>query len=388
MAADRTVLDWLGERQPQMEALLADLVNIDSNSHDPAGVDRVRERIAAFFAEHGIAAETVSTGGGDCLIARTGRRGNQGRALLMGHMDTVFPAGEAAERPFTVEMREGRRTGRGPGCGDMKAGLVMNAFVVAAFHAAGEAPLEVAALFTRDEEIGSPAGRPAIAAEAGGARAVFNSEPGRKNGNVVKGRRGGSFFRAAVTGRAAHAGLNPHEGRSAVEEMARKVLAWHALTSEEPDVTVTVGIIAGGQAVNMVAPFCEAQIDLRFGSAEVGEEWTRRIREIAETCHRDGLSGTLERLGAFEPMPVTEDNQSLVNLYLSAARDLGQETDAEYTRSCADSGITASLGVPTVCGVGPVGGNAHSPEEYVDLDSFVPRAQAVARAIQRLAEAP
>jgi len=168
--------------------------------------------------------------------------------------------------------------------------------------------------------------------------------------------------------------------------MARKILAWHGLTSDDPDVTVTVGTIAGGLAVNMVPPSCEAQIDLRYGEAGIGERVERQIRKIAETCERDGLTGTVERLGAFMPMQVTPDNQSLVTLYLAAARELGQTTDAEFTRSCADSGLTAALGVPTVCGVGPVGSNAHSPEEIVNLDSFVPRAKAVARSIARLAD--
>jgi glutamate carboxypeptidase len=387
MAKERAVLDWLAGKGPEMEALLADLVAIDSGSSDAQGVEAVRARIAAFFAERGIETTDVPTEGGDCLAARIGPRGNGGHVLLMGHMDTVFPDGEAARRPFTVEERDGKRIGRGPGASDMKAGLVMNAFLLAGFEATGGAPLPIMALYTRDEEIGSPNGRGAIEGAAQGARAAFNAEPGRKSGNVVKGRRGGTFFRATVTGRAAHAGQNPHEGRSAIEEMARKILAWHALTSEDPDVTVSVGIVAGGQAVNTIAPFCEAQIDLRFAEPETGERLESAIREIAETCARDGLTGTLERLGGFLPVVETADNQALVEHYLAAARDLGHSTGAEFTRSCADSGFTANLGVPTVCGTGPVGGNAHSPEEYVELDTFVPRAQAVALSILRLAEA-
>lgn len=381
------ILDWLARRGPEMEALLADLVNIDSNSRDPEGVAAVAERIAAFFAEHGIETRRLpSEGEAQPLVARTGGDGlgdgaNAGHVLLLGHMDTVFPKGEAARRPFSVDGR----TGYGPGCSDMKAGLVMNAFLVAGFAATGEAPLPVVALYTCDEEIGSPAGRPVIEDHARGARAVFNAEPGRANGNVVSGRRGGTFFRATVTGRAAHSGLNPHDGRSAVEEMARKILAWHALTSETPDVSVNVGVMRGGEVVNMVAPFAEALIDLRFAEPGTGEAKEAEIAEIARTCTRDGLSGAIERTGGFLPVVETPDSRGLVDLYLGAARELGQETGAEFTRSCADSGFTASVGAPTVCATGPVGGKAHSPEEYVELDSFVPRAQAVALSILRLA---
>lgn len=385
MRENSAVLDWLADKGPAMEALLTELVNIDSNSYDPAGVESVRSRIAAFLAGNGVDTADIPDEGGDCLVARVGARANAGHVLLMGHMDTVFPAGEAARRSFAVELRDGVRIGRGPGCSDMKAGLVMNAFLMAAFEAAGAPPLPIAALYTRDEEIGSPHGRAVIEAAAQGARAAFNAEPGRKSGNIVKGRRGGAFFRAAVTGRAAHAGLNPHEGRSAIEEMAHKILAWHALTSADPDVNVSVGIVSGGEAVNTIAPFCEAHIDLRFADSGTGARLEREIGEIAARRLRDGVTGTIERLGGFLPVIETPDNQALVELYLGAARELGHSTGAEFTRSCADSGFTANLGVPTVCGAGPVGGNAHSPEEYVVLDSLVPRAQAVALSILRLA---
>jgi glutamate carboxypeptidase len=386
MTAPHPITAWLAERGPDMEALLADLVNLDSGSYNQPGIEAVRQRIAAFLTENGIDIEDVETEGGPCLAARTGPPSNEGHFLLMGHMDTVFGEGETSRRPFLVETLDGKRVGRGPGCADMKAGLVMNAFILAGFKATGTAPGPLVALYTRDEEIGSKYGRGAIEGLASGARAVFNAEPGRKSGNVVKGRRGGSFFRATVTGRAAHAGGNPQEGRSAIEEMARKILAWHALSSEDPDVTVSVGIVHGGEAVNMIAPFCEAMVDLRFGEVAIGERLEAEIVKIAETCARDGLTGSIEKRGGFLPILDTPENQSLVDLYLDTAKGLGQQTGAEFTRGCADSGFTAALGVPTVCGTGPVGGNGHSPDEYVELDSFVPRAQAVAMSILRLAE--
>lgn len=386
MPTEKAVLDWLAAKGPEMEAMLGQVVAIDSGSHHTDGIETVRQKFARFYADNGIETADIETSAGPCLSARTGPDSNRGHVLLMGHMDTVFPDDESRRRPWQIEDSDGQRLGRGPGCADMKAGLVMNAFILAAFAANGGPPVPLRALYTRDEEIGSPNGRAAIEGEATGARAVFNAEPGRKSGNVVKARRGGTFFRATVTGRSAHAGQNPHEGRSAIEEMARKILAWHGLTSEEPDVTVSVGIVQGGQAVNMIAPFCEAQIDLRFAEAGIGTRLEAEIAQIAESCARDGLSGFVERLGGFLPIVETASNQSLVELYLGAAHDLGHSTQAEFTRSCADSGLTANMGVPTICGTGPVGGNAHSPEEYVELDTFVPRAQAVALSIMRMAE--
>ncbi|MEO1103849.1 MAG: M20/M25/M40 family metallo-hydrolase, partial [Pseudomonadota bacterium] len=203
------VLDFLAHRSGEMEAFLEQLVNIDSNSHDPKGVRRVGEAIADFFKARGIGAGVLDGVEAPCVSARIGPIANTGHVLLLGHMDTVFAPGEAVRRPFHTLNRRGY----GPGVADMKAGLVMNAFVMAAFHETGGAPVPLVALFTADEEIGTPRCRTAIEEHARGARLVLNSEPGRISGNVVSGRRGGTFFRATVTGRAAHAGLNPEDGR-------------------------------------------------------------------------------------------------------------------------------------------------------------------------------
>lgn len=239
---DHQIMEWLAGQQANMVALLDDLVSIDSNTYDKAGVDRVGVRIRAFLEEHGIACESTPVAErGDALHARvTGGSGNS-PVLLMGHMDTVFPTGEVARRPFRVEGN----IGYGPGCSDMKSGLVMNAFLLVGFLKTGGPPVPLHALFTGDEEIGSPTSRPIIEAAAREARAVFNSEPGRINGNVVSGRRGGAFFRVRITGRSAHSGLNPADGRSAIHELARKIGAWLDLGNSQEDISINIGVIAG-----------------------------------------------------------------------------------------------------------------------------------------------
>src|SRR5262249_20616406 len=159
-----------------------------------------------------------------------------GNMVLLGHRDTVFPDGEVARRPFSV--RDG--IAYGPGVADMKAGLVMNCFVLAAFAKFGGAPAPLVCLFTGDEEIGSPEGRAVIETEARRARVVFNSEPGRVSGNVVTGRKGGVFMSFRITGKAAHSGANFSDGISAIEELARKIQAIHALTDLERGITLNV----------------------------------------------------------------------------------------------------------------------------------------------------
>ena len=223
------ILDWLGGQRDAMLALLQTLVNTDSGSYDKPGVDAVGGHIREFLGEHGIASEvTPDEKFGDAITATVGQDapplGNR-PILLMGHRDTVFPKGEPTRRPFKIE---GDRA-YGPGVADMKAGLVMNCFVLAAIKKFGGAPAPVMALFTGDEEIGSPFSRPVIEQHARAARVCFNSEPGRARGAAVTGRKGCLFIRFEITGKAAHSGANFEMGISAINELAHKTLALHAL---------------------------------------------------------------------------------------------------------------------------------------------------------------
>ena len=368
------VLHWLSQQEDNMIALLGDPFSIDSFSRDKAGVDAVGARIRAFLEDEGIECSVTEIADqGDVLHGRLESQGGNAPVLLMGHMDTVFPSGEAARRPFTVEGN----VGRAPGCADMKAGLVMNTFLLAGFKRMGGDPLPLHGLFTGDEEIGSPDSRPIIEKAASEAIAVFNAEPGRVSGNIVSSRRGGRFYRVGITGRAAHAGLNPHDGRSAIHELGRKIVAWNALNDADEGISVNVGLVAGGQTVNIVAPSASAEVDLRF--TELGDDAVpdAAIRKIAEECEQDGVTAEISELGTFLPMAKNDQCRDLTALYLGAARELGQATEAEFTRSCADSGVASATGTATVCATGPVGGKAHSRGEYVELDTFVPRDQAV-----------
>src|SRR5215213_10108985 len=187
---EAAVAGWLADRRDEMIGLLADLVNIDSGTYDKAGVDAVGRVLHAFFADRGFSVETTPQETfGDSLRATLSHEtaNDQRPIVLLGHRDTVFPKGEAARRPFRIE--DGRAYG--PGVADMKAGLVINAFVMAALAECGGHPGPVVALVTSDEEIASPSSRSVIEAEARGARAVFNAEPSRAPHVVVRSRKGG-----------------------------------------------------------------------------------------------------------------------------------------------------------------------------------------------------
>jgi glutamate carboxypeptidase len=223
---ETAVLDWLAARRDALLALIGALVDTDSGSHDKAGVDAAGAHLIRFLAEHGIAVSVLPNERfGDAIRARVERPGSADnrQILLLGHRDTVFREGEAHRRPFRIT--NGR--GSGPGCCDMKAGLAINAFVLAALAKFAAAPATVTALFTADEEIGSPSSKDLIRDEARAARAVFNGEPGRRGGGVVTGRKGGIFMRIAVAGKAAHSGNAIADGVSAIEEIARKIIKLH-----------------------------------------------------------------------------------------------------------------------------------------------------------------
>ncbi len=379
----RAILDWLAGQRDAMVSLLEEVVNLDSGSYDKAGVDVVGERFRRFFEDEGIptAAHARETYGDAITVEVAGAGGSNKPIVLMGHRDTVFPKGEARRRPFRVV--DGRAYG--PGVADMKAGLVMNAFVLAAYHRFGGAPAPLMGLITSDEEIGSPACRSIIEETARGARAVFNSEPGRPSGNVVTGRKGGVFMECTVTGKAAHSGGAFQDGISAITEVAHKIVALQAVTDIAADVTLNVGLVSGGQSVNTVAPSALIGIDLRYVEPPQREAAMRQIEAIVATATVPGTSAQLEIKGEFLPLVQDAASRELFDDYRAAMGELGATIEGEFAGGCADSGFTSAVGCPTICSVGPVGGRAHSPEEYLELASLVPRAQGLALAIARLA---
>ena len=233
----------------------------------------------------------------------------------------------------------------------MKAGLVMNAFVLAAYHRAGGAPIPLVGLFTSDEEIGSPACRPIIEETARGARAVLNSEPGRPSGNVVTGRKGGVFMHLEVLGKAAHSGGNYADGRSAIGELAHKILAFHAITDLDRGTTVNVGLISGGQSVNTVAPRATCEIDLRYVTPPDRAASMDRIAGIVATSTVPGTTAHLTIKGEFLPLVPDAASQALFETYARISAGQGQPVAGEFAGGCADFGFHRQRRLPDpLCG--------------------------------------
>lgn len=209
-------------------------------------------------------------------------------------------------------------------------------------------------------------------------------EPGRASGNVVSARKGGFWMKIEVAGKAAHAGVNHQAGCSAIEALARKIPRLHALTDHAAGITTNVGVIAGGIGHNTVASWASAELDVRIVAEAQRAPVAAAIAAILAAEEVPGTAATGTTMSHRVPM-AAETSAGLLAQYRAAAAELGFTAEGEFTGGCADSGFTAAMGVPTLCGLGPVGEKAHTDEEVCHLDTLVPRAQAVAATLLSLA---
>jgi glutamate carboxypeptidase len=259
----------------------------------------------------------------------------------------------------------------------MKSGLLTGLYAIDAVRAgAGDGPLPFGRLIyvvNSDEEIGSPMSRELIAELAQGADAAFVMEAARANGDIVSARKGMMHLRATVNGRSAHAGVEPHKGRSATLEAAHKTVALHALNGRWPGVTVNVGEIRGGTRPNIVAEQAVLTIDMRARTAAEQDEAEAAIHAILEDTTVPDVTTQVERLAGTRPMEKTAASAKLVDAAVRIADDLGFELADAETGGGSDANTTAAVGVPSLDGLGPVGGNDHTSLEYVEKSSIVPR---------------
>jgi glutamate carboxypeptidase len=301
-------------------------------------------------------------------------------------MDTVFDPGTAAERPFRVA--DG--LAYGPGVTDMKSGLLAGFYALKALvEARGGLPFErLVFVCNPDEEIGSPSSTPHIRAQAADADVCLVLECARANGDIVSARKGILDLRIVVHGRAAHAGVEPEKGRSAILEAARIIREVHELNGRWPGVTVNVGRILGGSRPNVVAETCTLEVDVRATAREALETAEATIREIAEAVEIPDVTVDFEPMARWWPMEKLERSGRLVEHAQGVARSLGFEVADASTGGASDANTTAGLGVPSLDGLGPIGGNDHAPAEYLDVESIVPRTTMLAGLLLAIAADP
>jgi glutamate carboxypeptidase len=384
----------LDEELPAYLEDLASLVNVDCGSYTKAGVDQVGRWTGRFLERLGATVETRPDAVlGDTVIGTFhGRRGAP-RILLIGHLDTVFPEGTARARPFRIEAG----VAHGPGVTDMKSGLLGGLYALLALRGLGAEDDEEAAelpferlvfVANPDEEIGSPSSTPHIREQALEADVCFVLECARANGDIVSARKGTVDLRLTVKGRAAHAGVEPEKGRSAVLEAAYQTIALQALNGRWPGVTCNVGVLRGGIRPNVVAEEAILEVDLRATTREHLEAAEAAVRAVAASTTVPDVSVTVEEISRHWPMEKLERSGRLVEHAAALAERLGFPLADCATGGASDANTTSGLGVPTLDGLGPIGGNDHSPAEYLEVDSIVPRATLLAALLLAIARDP
>jgi glutamate carboxypeptidase len=361
----------LGEQRTQMLQALGALVSVESPSDDLDATRRCAERAVA------IARDVV--GGEPRLIESAGRvhvhwaGGGTPRVALLGHLDTVWPMGTLAERPFAVS---GDRA-LGPGVFDMKAGAVQALFAIAALD--DRAGVEL--LLTTDEEIGSPTSRELVEDLARRVDAVLVLEPSQ-DGALKTARKGVAQYRIDVAGRAAHAGLEPERGVNALGEMARIAVLAAELSRPESGTTVTPTMASGGTAANVVPAHASLVLDVRTSTAEEQERVDGAIRAI-RPVHRDAavvVTGGPNR----PPMPAAAA-QTLFETAGRSAAALGlPPLRGVAVGGGSDGNFTAGIGTATLDGLGAVGDGAHAAHEHVIIDAMPERAALVAAMLHEL----
>jgi glutamate carboxypeptidase len=386
---DRVVRRWLEAALQDYLDDLGVLVNHDCGTSNKEGVDQVAGWVEARMQQLGADVERRAVADyGDMLLGRWPGRG-RGRILLSGHLDTVYPPGVAAERPM-------RRAGddpdhlMGPGVADMKSGLLSGLYAIAVLRALGlDRWEEVAMICNSEEEVGSPVSSAWLGELAGQYEAALVLEAARANGDVVTGRKGGGSWVVRVEGKAAHAGVEPEKGANAFVQLAHHALAIDALNGAIPGATVVIGTAQGGLAANMVPPHAEMTVDGRALEPEALAQLDEAIREAVEASGRrvPGTQSHLQGGITKYPMPRTEPTLRLYRLARESAAAQGFTINEQVTGGTSDGNYLAMKGIAVLDGLGPVGGLDHSPDEYIRVDTIVPRTAMLAGLIYRLTNA-
>ena len=387
----RELLAYFESQKSAAVDLLGRLVAIDSPTSDKAGVDRVGALVGEELRAAGARVTIIpQDNAGDVVRATFGPVGGPGvrgagvssdrqAAMLLAHLDTVWPPGEAARRPFRIEGP----WAYGPGVFDMKAGIVLCVLLARAVSGGVLKPcLPVVCLFSSDEETGSPASRPHVEAEARAARYVLGLEPSNPDGGAKTARKGVGRLVVEVIGVPAHAGIDPEKGINAIEELSAQILAVKLLEDRAMGTTVNAGLIEGGVARNVVAPRARAELDVRVPSPV---EWARI--ETAVLNLRPRNPGARLRVEAALTHPPMVRSAAIAALYDQARRvalDTGFDLGEGATGGGSDGSYCAALGVPVLDGLGVEGEGAHAESERLRLDRIAPRAALLAGLLERV----
>ncbi|BCL59496.1 peptidase M20 [Desulfomarina profundi] len=373
------ILSVLAKEEADQFRLLQDLVLQPSYSWFKEGVDRVGRLLAEELTTCGMDMEVIPGEKlGNQLVFRSPATRKSGKQLLLvGHMDTVFPE----DSSFNWYKDDGQLV-KGPGVIDMKGGLVVAVSAIRALYHCGLLDtIPLAFICNSDEEIGSPESVPLILAEAEKSFAAMVFECGGLDGELVTGRKGKTGYRLDVSGRAGHAAFAGRDKASAVLELAHKTIALEKLNDPDRGVVVNVGVVQGGMGPNSVAEKARAEIDTRFLTEEDASRVAGEIAGIAGSSTIAGTGGVLLKTSSRPPMEQTDNNRALFALVRDQAESMGITVVEELRSGVSDANTIATVGIPVIDGMGPVGGSDHSDREYMIRSSLPEKSRLTALSI-------
>jgi glutamate carboxypeptidase len=359
------------------------LVNIDSQTGDEEGLKAVGAIATEELKKLGARIEAVPAAKpavGDNIIASFSGTG-KGKIFLIAHMDTVLPKGTAAARPFRI--KDGRATG--PGVSDNKGGIVAALYAVRILQDLNfKDYAQITLLLNCNEETGSLGTRLLIEKLAKEHDVTLNLESGRPGDGLVVWRKGSGLIKVEVKGRSAHAGVAPENGRNAAMELAHQILQLGKLGNRDKGTTVNFTVLKSGDRHNVIPDHAMAQGDVRALSAEEIDRVEKELATVSQNKLIPDTEVTTSLTRLFPPMAMNAQTQALVTMAQAIYAELGKKLTLEGSGGAADSSLSAGVFKPTLDGLGLIGGNAHSLDEYAEPDSFVPRLYLLTRMVMEL----
>lgn len=368
-------LHYFEERRGALVETIRQMAEIESPSDDKAAVDRLGEWLAERFGQLGgkVRVHRQQRYGNHLQVDFPGRDAKSKPVLLLGHFDTVYGLGALAQMP--CKIKEGRLYG--PGVFDMKSGIALMLHGIEAHLQQGGLPRPVRVVLVTDEEVGSESSRPLTEKLAKECSSVLVLEPSAgPTGALKTSRKGVGDFTVRVTGRAAHAGLDPGKGQSAIVELAQQIARISKFGEPERGLTVNVGVIRGGTRTNVIAAEAVAEVDVRIERSSDAARIARKFRglkRVNRKCQLE-ITGGVNR----PPMERGAATQALFAKAQALARGIGWKLEETAVGGGSDGNFTAALRIPTLDGLGGVGDGAHAAHEHVLIEELPRRAALIA----------
>ncbi len=376
------VEEYLQQQQTRFIDELREVCAIDSDSHNKAGIDITASYFAARMQSLGMDTTIVQQEqwGNDLIGTLEGE--GEGCVLLLGHIDTVYPIGTAARRPVRIEDS----IAYGPGVIDMKGGILLGLYAIEAMLALSYRAFGgIRFLCVSDEEISVRHSLRLLRSACEGCNGALVLEAARANGDIVSARKGNAWYTLTAQGRSAHAGVEPEKGRNAIMEIAHQTLQITSINGWREGLAINVGGISGGTAPNVVAESAMARFDLRFLHIEDRLATEARWHELLKKhCVPDVETTLMLEPDSRNPMALTPQSEKMVKTAKEIASILGFSLSDTTTGGSSDGSFVTDYGIPTLDGLGPIGGRDHSPYEYLLLDSIAPRGALLAGLIAQV----